>query len=141
MLIQHCMSSPAARGLSICGNTLPDEFFQSKRVITPIGTRASPPFSRDNGRMRRWEGALCLSWGIAIPPGFHDDPLEHLTRTRTSTRPPHPPHPTPCPYRTAYVSCCIRSAKFMRGEGGGVDVGRALMVARVALHYLLRPAK
>src|SRR5260370_34582319 len=36
---------------------------------------------------------------MGIPPGFHADPLDHLTRTRTSTR-PHPPHPTPCPCRT-----------------------------------------
>src|SRR5260221_12693666 len=71
----------------------PDEFFQSKRVITPIGTLASPAFCRDKGRMRRWVGALCLSWCMAIPPGFPADPLDHLTRTRTSTRPPHPPHP------------------------------------------------
>src|SRR6266851_27702 len=53
---------------------------------------------------------------MAIPPGVHADPLDQLTRTRTSTRPPHPPHPTPCPYRTAYVSCCIRSSKFIRTE-------------------------
>ncbi len=45
------------------------------------------------------------------------DPVEQLTRTRTSTRPPHPPHPTPCPYRAAYVSSCIRSSTFIRGEG------------------------
>src|SRR5258708_6767423 len=52
---------------------------------------------------------------MAIPLGFHADQLDPLTRTRTSTRPPPPPHPTPCPYRTAYVSCCIRSSKFIRG--------------------------
>src|SRR5260370_3257507 len=51
---------------------------------------------------------------MAIPPGFHADPLDQLTRTRTSTRPPPPPHPTPCTYRTAYVSCCIRSSTFIR---------------------------
>src|SRR6266851_8765378 len=61
---------------------------------------------------------------MAIPPGLHADPLDPLTRTRTSTRSSTPPHPTPCPYRTAYVSCCIRSSKFIRGEGGGVDVGQ-----------------
>ncbi len=43
-------------------NRHPDEFFQAKRGITPIGTRASPAFCRDKGRMRRWVGALCLSW-------------------------------------------------------------------------------
>ncbi len=37
----------------------PNEFFQSKRVITPIRTQASPAFCRDKGRMRRWVGALC----------------------------------------------------------------------------------
>src|SRR6266446_7437574 len=102
-------------GERIDGPLADKEFFQSKRGITPIGTRASPAFCRDKGRMRRWVGVWCLSSCMAIPPGFPADPLEHLTRTRTSTRPPHPPHPTPCPYRTAYVYCCIRSAKFIIG--------------------------
>src|SRR6266849_11182752 len=47
----------------------PNEFFQSKRVITPIGMRASPAFCRDKGRMRRWVGAWCLSWWQRDPLG------------------------------------------------------------------------
>src|SRR5258708_39439442 len=52
----------------------PNEFFQSKRVITPIRTQASPAFCRDKGRMRRWVGALCLSSCMAMPPGVQSDP-------------------------------------------------------------------
>src|SRR6266851_2747193 len=71
-------------GAGIDGPLADNEFYQPKRVITPIGTRAYPAFCRDKGRMRRWEGAWCLSSCMAIPPGFPADPLEHLTRTRTS---------------------------------------------------------
>ena len=53
---------------------------------------------------------------------------QHLTPTRTSTRPPHPLHPTPCPYRTgANVVCCIllhRDAPLRQPEPGAV-VARA----------------
>src|SRR6266849_3499965 len=68
---------------------------------------------------------------MAIPPGVHADPLDHLTRTRTSTRPPHPPHPTPCPYRTAYVSCCIRSAKFIRMQDAPSPLRSAPFIRRL----------
>ena len=56
------------------------------------------PFCRDKGRTRGRAGALCLS-------SWPHDSLEFLeqdgrTSTRTSTRPPHPLNPTPCPYRT-----------------------------------------
>src|SRR6266436_5188172 len=45
------------------------------------------------------EGALCLSLVATRSSG---DFVEHQGRTptRTSTRPPPPLHPTPCPYRT-----------------------------------------
>src|SRR5712692_6038497 len=57
------------------------------------------PSCRDKGRMWGREGALCLSWWQRDPVG---DFVEHKGRTptRTSTRPPHPLHPAPCPYRT-----------------------------------------
>src|SRR5216683_6006032 len=71
---------------------------------------------------------------MAIPPGVHAEPLEQLTRTRTSTRPPHPPHPTPCPYRTASVSCCIRSLKFIIGDVHEV-------VIRAPLRFAEAPTK
>src|SRR6266446_5817388 len=74
-------------GERIDGPLADKEFFQSKRGITPIGTRASPAFCRDKGRMRRWVGVWCLSSCMAIPPGVPADPLEQLTLRRTSTRP------------------------------------------------------
>src|SRR5260370_30256574 len=71
---------------------------------------------------------------MASPPGVPADPLDPLTRRRTSTRPPHPPYPTPCPYRTAYVSCCIRSSTFIRWPGYFVNVhNRPLRYSRVIL--------
>src|SRR5713101_2891024 len=51
---------------------------------------------------------------MAIPPGSHADPLDHLTPTRTSTRPPHPLHPAPCPYRTQDAHFPIRSSNIIR---------------------------
>src|SRR6266481_3371495 len=39
------------------------------------------------------------------------------TPTRTSTRPPHLPHPTPCPYRLQDPPSPIRSAPFIRTLG------------------------
>src|SRR5438132_3526393 len=54
---------------------------------------------RDKGRMWGRVGALCLSLVATRSSG---DCVEHTGRTptRTSTRPPHPLHPAPCPYRT-----------------------------------------
>ena len=51
---------------------------------------------------------------MAIPPGSHADPLDHLTPTRTSTRPPHPLHPAPCPYRTQDAHFPIRLSNIIR---------------------------
>src|SRR6266851_6259511 len=54
---------------------------------------------RDKGRMWGRVGAWCLSWWQRDPVGdFVEQPGR--TPTRTSTRPPHPLHPAPCPYRT-----------------------------------------
>src|SRR5216683_1355590 len=58
---------------------------------------------------------------MASPPGFHADPLEQLTRTRTSTRPPHPPHPTPCPYGrlTSLAAFGRQNSSALRTPGSG----------------------
>src|SRR6266851_9418020 len=53
-----------------------------------------------------WEQVRCLS-------SWQRDPLSSVrqdgrTPTRTSTRPPHPPHPAPCPYRTRDAHFSIR---------------------------------
>src|SRR5713226_7094301 len=72
--------------------------------------------SRDKGRMWSREGALCLSWWQRDPFG---DFVEQTGRTptRTSTRPPHPLHPAPCPYRTRagiFYHSPIRLSQFIR---------------------------
>jgi hypothetical protein len=86
--IMVCVEQPSLLiGIGLIPWKTPNEFFQSKRGITPIGTLASPAFCRDKGWMRRWVGAWCLSLCMAIPSGFDADPLEQLTRRRTSTRP------------------------------------------------------
>ena len=46
--------------------------------------------------------------------------LANRVATRTSTRPPHPPHPSPCPYRRRGHSP-IRSSKFIRQLRSFVD--------------------
>ena len=52
--------------------------------------------------------------------------------TRTGTRPPHPPHPTPCPYRTGgrrramnpgYVACQICTVLSLLPEAIRVPLG------------------
>src|SRR5712692_2484470 len=56
-------------------------------------------FCRDKGWIWGRVGALCLSLVATRSSG---DCVEQTGRTptRTSTRPPHPLHPAPCPYRT-----------------------------------------
>src|SRR5579872_4692227 len=63
----------------------------------PKQGRPSSLSCRDKGRMRGRVGALCLSWWQTIPLEFHD--ASDQAPPRTSTRPPHPPNPSPCPYR------------------------------------------
>src|SRR5260370_6000723 len=70
-------------------------------------------------------GGCGAGWGPGACPGGNASPWDSVrqdgrTPTRTSTRPPHPLHPAPCPYRTlgrkhlnGYDSP-IRSSKFIR---------------------------
>src|SRR6266851_4893865 len=77
-------------------------------IIRTLGTQAFrwcnypirlSPFCRDKGWIWGRVGALCLSLVATRSSG---DCVEQTGRTptRTSTRPPHPLHPAPCPYRT-----------------------------------------
>src|SRR6266851_250229 len=68
-------------------------------ILTTEWGNVRYPSCRDKGRMWSREGALCLSWWQRDPFG---DFVEQTGRTptRTSTRPPHPHYPAPCPYRT-----------------------------------------
>src|SRR5260370_29208466 len=73
------------------------------------------PSCRDKGRMWGRVGAWCLSW-------WQRDPLSSVrqdgrTPTRTSTRPPHPLHPAPCPYRTRDAHFPIRLSTIIRTLG------------------------
>src|SRR5216683_4872011 len=81
--------------------------------LRPVGTRG--------GRGEGWGPCACPAGmtsglGCVRPTG--------RIPTRTSTRPPHPPHCAPCPYRTAYVSCCIRSSTFIRTQADLPRFGR-----------------
>src|SRR5229473_6311901 len=74
--------------------------------LRPVGTRG--------GRGEGWGPCACprgmtSGLGSVRPTG--------LIPTRTSTRPPHPPHPTPCPYRMQDAPSPIRSAPFIRRRG------------------------
>src|SRR5712692_1384974 len=64
--------------------------------LRPVGTRG--------GRGDGWGPCACP--GCVTPPG--------LLPTRTSTRPPHPPHSAPCPYRMQDTPSPLRSAPFIR---------------------------
>src|SRR5579863_4661368 len=64
------------------------------------------PCCRDKGWMGGWEGALCLSWWQHAWVRVRDVPREQRPPSRTSTRPPHPPYPTPCPYSTPGLPSC-----------------------------------
>src|SRR5216684_8351605 len=77
-----------------------------KVCLRPVGTRG--------GRGEGWwpcacPGGLTSGLGCVRPTG--------LLPTRTSTRPPHPPHCAPCPYRTQDAPSPIRSAPFSRRLG------------------------
>src|SRR5947209_17391028 len=75
---------------------------------------------RDKGRCGGREGALCLSWVGGSEPSRSPlvsfvvgtrgcaaegrgpcacPPWKAIPPPRTSTRPPHPPHTAPCPYK------------------------------------------
>src|SRR6266851_8631644 len=59
----------------------------------PVGTAWSTKVAPQPGQA---QGPLIHSTPPLVPTG----PWAASTPTRTSTRPPHPLHPTPCPYRT-----------------------------------------
>src|SRR5712692_3493719 len=71
---------------------------------------------RDKGWIWGRVGALCLSLVATRSSG---DCVEHKGRTptRTSTRPPHPLHPAPCPYRTRDAPFSIRLSNIIRTLG------------------------
>src|SRR5581483_2191830 len=77
----------------------------SSPPLVPTGRRythypiRSSQFIRDKGMRSGDVGALCLSSWQHDSVGFRGVSLDNLTRTRTSTRPPHPPRPSPCPYK------------------------------------------
>ncbi len=57
---------------------------------------------------------------VGMRPCCFTEPLANRVATRTSTRPPHPPLPSPCPYRRRGHSL-IRSSKFIRQLRSFVD--------------------
>jgi len=134
------MSSPAARGLSICGNTFPDECCRPNRGILSIEVLAAQPpdeWCRPNrGRCVLYpvgtRGGVGWMRGPCACPGGDATGWPHATQTtrqatRTSTRPPPCSTSTPCPYRTQADipnHSPIRSSKFIRSEGSRVDVGQ-----------------
>ncbi len=72
----------------------PNDFCQPNRgrigkvCLRPVGTRG--------GRGEGWGPRACPA---GMTSGLGSVRSTGLIPTRTSTRPPHPPHPTPCPYR------------------------------------------
>src|SRR5229473_2280571 len=94
-------------------------------IIRTLGTQAFrwcnypirlSPFCRDKGWIWGRVGALCLSLVATRSSG---DCVEQTGRTptRTSTRPPHPLHPAPCPYRTRDAPFSIRLSNIIRTLG------------------------
>ena len=79
----------------------------------PVGTRG--------GCGEGWGPCACPG-GNAIRPGSVR-PDGH-TPTRTSTRPPHPPNPSPCPYRRERLPphFCIRLANIIRTRDASVPL-------------------
>src|SRR5712664_3357365 len=72
----------------------PNDFCQPNRGM--IGNACLRPVGTRGGRGEGWgpracPGGMTSGLGSVRPTG--------LIPTRTSTRPPHPPHSTPCPYR------------------------------------------
>src|SRR5581483_280560 len=63
-------------------------------------------------------GALCLSSCGCYSAAKHHEIHRNPVATRTSTRPPHPLHPAPCPYRTRDAGVPILSA-FGRQNSSG----------------------
>src|SRR5712691_2777508 len=91
-------------GIDLLVRPRPDELYQSNmgndlnRPPRPVGTRG--------GCGVGWGPCACPRWDM-IPLEFRHkswgkilEPQANRTLMRTSTRPPHPPTSTPCPYRT-----------------------------------------
>src|ERR1700736_3712545 len=75
-----------------------DNRIQQCTLLRPVGTRG--------GCGDGWGPCACPRWGATILP--HGTPTNR-TPTRTGTRPPHPPNPAHCPYRTEHTNYPIRS--------------------------------
>jgi hypothetical protein len=109
---QSHQSGPYAHEAVLLLNLTPNEFCQPHRgmigkvCLRPVGTRG--------GRGEGWGPCACpsgmtMGLGAVRPTG--------LIPTMTSTRPPHPPHSAPCPYRMQDALSPIRSATFIRRRG------------------------
>ncbi len=72
----------------------------------PVGTRGGCGAGWGPGAC---PGGSSIRWGSVRQDG--------RTPTRTSTRPPHPPHPAPCPYRTRDAHFPIRLSNLIRTLG------------------------
>src|SRR5581483_7234828 len=92
----------------------PNEICRSKPVMLqnarprPVGTR---------GGCREGRGPCACPRHHAIPVGYNDVPPDDVPRTRTSTRPPHPLYPAPCPYRTEETLFPVLAGKNHQNTG------------------------
>src|SRR5712691_7208273 len=66
--------------------------------------------------------------------GVHDVPPDYVYRARTSTRPPHLPYPSPCPYRTAQIHYRSEVCFYRSRVGAGLAPA---LVTRRNIHMLL----
>jgi hypothetical protein len=82
-----------------------DNRWRKRGTRRPVGTRGGCGEGRGPGAC---PGGNTMRLGSVRPTG--------LIPPRTSTRPPHPPHSTPCPYRTGNVHSLMRwsKSKFIR---------------------------
>src|SRR6266849_7892409 len=77
----------------------------------------------------RDKGLVLVLVGVR-PVCSTQSPLDRVA-TRTSTRPPHPHYPAPCPYRTLGrkrlngYDYPIRSSTFSRGDHSGISKNRS----------------
>ena len=77
---------------------------------------------RDKGWMWGRVGALCLSWWQCDSSGFREAAWSYPTPTRTSTRPPHPPHSAPCPYSGEETFRTPTEYGWQKLSGGGTHI-------------------
>jgi len=142
------MSSPAARGLSICGNTFPDECCRPNRGILSIEVLAAQPpdeWCRPNrGRCVLYpvgtRGGVGWMRGPCACPGGDATGWPHATQTtrqatRTSTRPPPFSTSTPCPYRTQADIPTHSPIRLAKNHQGDCSNGQGLFFTlNLALH-------